>query len=66
MAMGFYLALVLIFGFVVFIIWAKSAVGQQSLKQSWGESHSFKKKRRMARRHSGTNAGSSHPPRPHR
>ena len=54
MAMGVYLALVIIFGFVVFIFWAKSAVGQQALKHSWGEQHSFKKRKRLARRHTGS------------
>ncbi len=44
------IAVVMIVGFVIFIAWAKTATGQQTLRNTLGEPHSFRKRQRMAKR----------------
>ncbi|HZO90571.1 MAG TPA: hypothetical protein VFB38_19745 [Chthonomonadaceae bacterium] len=44
------IAVVVIIGFAVFIVWAKSQRGQATLRNTLGEPHSFRKRQRLAKR----------------
>jgi hypothetical protein len=47
---GLALALIVIAAFAVFILWGKSAAGKATLRNTLGETHSFQKRQRMARK----------------
>lgn len=56
------IAVIIIAGFVAFILWARSATGRMTLRDTLGEPHtSFTKRNRLVKRHSATRRGSARP-----
>jgi len=46
----------IVIAFGAFVVWGRTATGQKQLKARFGESHSFQKRQRMAKRR-GTGQG---------
>ena len=42
--------ILIILAFVAFIFWGRSTAGRSTLKKTFGEPHSFRKRQRMARK----------------
>ncbi len=57
---GLAIAIVIIVGFALFIVWAKSASGRSTLRSTLGEPHSLRKRQRTTKRRATTTSATPH------